>query len=271
VSGSAKKFKKMKTDERIPTWEDIIFEKRNKLYGAYELRTTYHNTLAKAFFTTIAAASIIFLFRINHSKPKIAETMDPVRDSIIFNVDYKIMEPVKRIQATAAVEHSTVPDEHSFTLVEDSVIEVVNDSALTAAVPDAPQDRGMEGNEATDAASGSSSSAVMLPVTTTYQLSTVDRVPDFPGGLEKFFKYLKTKIHYTKEAIAADLNAKMYVRFIVDEDGLISQVKVMKRIGYGLDEQVETVLMESPKWLPGMYRNNPVKTEMVLPVSFNLR
>ena len=89
--------------------------------------------------------------------------------------------------------------------------------------------------------------------------------------MEKFYAYLIKRIRYTGEALEGKITGKLYVRFVVDEEGFVTKVSVLRKIGYGLDEQVQSVLAQSPKWEPGLVKNTAVKTEMILPVSFNLR
>ena len=101
-------------------------------------------------------------------------------------------------------------------------------------------------------------------------IASVDVQPDFPGGLFKFYEFLKNHLRYTPEARAAGLNGRYYVTFIVNENGTISDVEMMKSIGYGQDEEVQKVLASSPAWKPGISQTRPVRTQMVLPISFNL-
>lgn len=266
---SAKKFKKMKADEIIPSWDDIIFEKRNKLYGAYELRQKYNARVSRALLITIISSSLVF-FLLSRNKPAVNSNLFSVRtDSIIFNQNY-IVEQVRQFTRPSVPSSPSVgrPEENAYSLVTDTVEEVEKDTTENSS--------GLGTGQST-AGNGPVASTVTVtpgpdfPVAPSiHKMASVDKMPGFPGGIEKFYKYLINKIQYTREARAAGLTGRLFVRFVIDEQGLVSDVKVLSRIGFGLDEQVESVLRTSPKWEPGSVRNIAVKTEMVLPVSFTL-
>ena len=88
--------------------------------------------------------------------------------------------------------------------------------------------------------------------------------------MSKFYKFLLRHIHYTDEARKAGLIAKMYIQFIIDENGIVQEVELMNRIGFGLDEEVQKALLNSPYWLPGLVKNEPLKTVMILSIPIGL-
>jgi protein TonB len=91
-----------------------------------------------------------------------------------------------------------------------------------------------------------------------------------PEGREAFYKYISKHIKYPKEAQQANIKGTVYVQFVIDKDGSISDLKVVKGIGYGCDEEAIRVIQNAPKWTPGKQRGRPVRVRMVLPVSFRL-
>ena len=104
-----------------------------------------------------------------------------------------------------------------------------------------------------------------------FNQASVEKLPEFPGGMEKFYKYLVKKIHYTDEAKNAGLSGKIFISFVIDEQGMVSNIRLLNGMGFGLDEAVQEALKNSPIWKPGYVRNKAVKTEMILPVTFSLR
>lgn len=97
-----------------------------------------------------------------------------------------------------------------------------------------------------------------------------EKTPEFPGGTKALSKYLRRNLNYPKEARRMGIEGKVFVEFIVDTDGSIVDVKVVKGIGAGCDEEAVRVLKSSPKWIPGEVRNESVKVKMSIPIVFKL-
>lgn len=98
----------------------------------------------------------------------------------------------------------------------------------------------------------------------------VEEMPSFPGGVAAFHKYLQRNLHYTPAARKMGLEGKVFVQFIVDKNGKISDVKTIRGVGAGLDEEAIRVVENSPNWNPGKQRGMPVKTRVVIPINFSL-
>ena len=273
VVTSAKKFKFMKTDQ-FSSMNDIIFEKRNKRYGAYELRKNYHRRLFKSF--AVASVSLITVFLFSRiSKQTASLTILPITDSVYISDPFI----VEQFTAPKAPEHfnpppkQSAPDEQAYVPVTDSIPEEVDTASHSTTDTQLADEGNFTGSGTTNDTTGKNSSlnTGLLSPDSVHRLTSLDVQPDFPGGLDKFYAYLKSKIRYTHSALGEDVKGRMYAKFIVDEEGYIRNVTIVKRLGYGLDEQVSKVLEESPKWNPGIVRNTAVKTELILPVNFNLQ
>tara|TARA_Y100001972_G_scaffold120482_1_gene163112 strand:- start:1180 stop:1845 length:666 start_codon:yes stop_codon:yes gene_type:complete len=98
----------------------------------------------------------------------------------------------------------------------------------------------------------------------------VENEPQFPGGIQAFYKYVKDNMNYPSQARKMGVEGRVYIQFVVDENGNLSEVKAIKGIGAGCDEEAERVLRESPKFIPGKQRGRPVKVRMVMPIVFKL-
>ncbi|WP_448518217.1 energy transducer TonB [Rhodoflexus sp.] len=90
------------------------------------------------------------------------------------------------------------------------------------------------------------------------------------GGMEAFLKYVSKNLKYPAQARRMGVEGKVFVQFVVDRDGSITDVKVVKGIGAGCDEEAVRVIENAPKWKPGKQRGRPVKQRIVLPISFKL-
>ena len=99
----------------------------------------------------------------------------------------------------------------------------------------------------------------------------VEQMPEFPGGTEKLFKYLGKNIEYPPMAKDAGIKGKVYVTFVVDKDGSITDVKVLRGIGGGCDEEAVRVVKSMPKWKPGKQRGKSVRVQYNLPINFILK
>lgn len=99
----------------------------------------------------------------------------------------------------------------------------------------------------------------------------VEDMPSFPGGEAKLFEYLGKNIKYPQIAKEAGISGIVYVNFVVGTDGNISDVKVLRGIGGGCDEEAIRVVKNMPQWTPGKQRGKPVKVSYNLPIRFSLK
>ncbi|MBB6499784.1 M56 family metallopeptidase [Pedobacter cryoconitis] len=103
-----------------------------------------------------------------------------------------------------------------------------------------------------------------------YDFVSLDKQPGFPGGMDKFYTYIKAGIRYPKEAIEKNIQGKVFLSFIVEDDGQLSDIKVTRGIGGGADEEAVRLLSASPKWTPGTAEGHPVKVKYNIPITFAL-
>lgn len=94
--------------------------------------------------------------------------------------------------------------------------------------------------------------------------------PTPPGGMEAFLGYLAKNIVYPEQARRMGMEGKVFVEFVVDKNGNLTDIRALKGIGGGCDEEAVRVLKAAPAWSPGKQRGRPVKVKMVVPVFFKL-
>lgn|SRR5574344_123398 len=99
----------------------------------------------------------------------------------------------------------------------------------------------------------------------------VEEQPAFPGGEAELFKYLHENIVYPDLAKSANITGMVTVRFVVEKDGSVSNVTVLRDIGGGCGAEAVRVVKAMPKWKPGKQRNKAVRTQFNLPVKFTLQ
>ena len=98
----------------------------------------------------------------------------------------------------------------------------------------------------------------------------VEQMPEFPGGNEKMVEFISSNTQYPQEAKEKGVQGRVLVNFVVDTDGSITDVKVMRGIGSGCDEEAVRVVKSMPKWQPGRQRGEAVKVAFTLPFTFKL-
>nr|WKN35533.1 energy transducer TonB [Tunicatimonas sp. TK19036] len=95
--------------------------------------------------------------------------------------------------------------------------------------------------------------------------------PSFPGGLQAFYEYIGKELEYPKQAIRQRVEGKVFVQFVVNKDGSLTDIKVAKGIRAGCDEEAIRVLKAVPNWNPGKQRGKPVRVQMMIPITFRLQ
>ncbi|MCX6280377.1 MAG: energy transducer TonB [Bacteroidetes bacterium] len=96
----------------------------------------------------------------------------------------------------------------------------------------------------------------------------IDKQPEFPGGTETLFRFLRQNIKYPPKAVSMKLEGKVFVGFTVKADGSVDNVEAMRGIGGGCDEEAVRVVKLMPKWKPGEVKGKSIDVSMVLPVKF---
>jgi protein TonB len=101
--------------------------------------------------------------------------------------------------------------------------------------------------------------------------TVVEEMPGFPGGDAEMYKFITTTIKYPEEAKELGIQGKVFVNFVVEADGSISDVRLIRGIGGGCDEEAIRVVKAMPKWIAGKQRGVPVRVYFNLPIKFTLQ
>ncbi len=108
-----------------------------------------------------------------------------------------------------------------------------------------------------------------LQDTSIYDFSSLDKQPQFPGGIGKFYEYVSKNFKLTDEAKKQGVNGRLIMNFVVNADGSLSNIRVLRGLGYGTDEEGIRLLKESPNWIPGVQNGRPVRVQYTLPIMLN--
>ena len=95
-----------------------------------------------------------------------------------------------------------------------------------------------------------------------------DQQPEFPGGMTAFYRHTAQHLRYPEEARKNGIKGRVFVQFIVNKDGSVDAVNILKGIGGGCDESVVIAIATAPDFIPGKYEGEPVYVLMVMPFSF---
>jgi len=98
----------------------------------------------------------------------------------------------------------------------------------------------------------------------------VEQMPEFPGGEEKLIEFVSKNVEYPQEAKEEGVQGRVFVGFVVEKDGSVGDVKLLRGIGHGCDEEAVRVVKMLPKWKPGMHNGEFVRVAYQIPIHFKL-
>lgn len=99
--------------------------------------------------------------------------------------------------------------------------------------------------------------------------TAVEEGAHFPGGVDKFYKFLSDHLHYPTEARQENVQGRVYVTFIVEKDGSLTNAHILHEPGAGLGKEALRVIALSPKWVPGIQNGRAVRQQYTLPIAFS--
>ncbi|MFZ6012399.1 MAG: energy transducer TonB [Bacteroidota bacterium] len=253
-------------------WEDVVFENRNKAYGAYSLRRTYsEKIIAGLFISTGFVTALLILPKIismfTGAEVPIIPTIPNMKGDIkLFDVrDLPRRQQPPERTAQPRVQNRDVPPR------------VVRDEIAEAPVIDTPVEPvvGIEGDGTGTVApiEGEGSTGTI----TETQVIPMERIvlsaqvmPVYDGGMEGMMRYITKKLKYPASARRQEIEGIVYVSFVVNGDGSVSNVEVIKGIHADCDKEAMRVIASMPGWTGGKQGGYPVGVKMVLPIKFRL-
>lgn len=259
----------MKLDILKNQWLDIVFEGRNKEYGAYELRKSNRKTTIKAliigslFFGLAVAAPVLI-----NLIPK-GEDEDMVRDIKLTAIKLPPKEkpklnvpppppPPPKVDQVKFVK-PVVAKAEDVTEEPPKIVEI-KEKKLGAETIKGDPDAVLSVEPV-----GTGKAAVVEEVDNQiYNTAGIEVKPDFPGGIEKFYKFVGSNYQTPEEE---GLKGKVYVTFVVEKDGSLTDIKVIRDIGYGTGKEAIRVLKKCPKWTPGEQNGKKVRVLYSLPIT----
>ena len=102
-------------------------------------------------------------------------------------------------------------------------------------------------------------------------LEKAEVMPEFPGGEQAMMKFVSENVQYPEKAKEKEISGRVLVGFIVEKDGSVNEVKIVRGIGGGCDEEAVRVVKAMPKWKPGKEKGKPVRVSYMMPFTFKLQ
>ena len=268
------------------SWVELVFENKNKAYGAYQLRKETGKRNVKAMiivFATIAAIIVAAWAKVaieNAMPKKVAIETDVELSKLAQKKEAKVerKEPGKVEMEQKVVEK--VKSSVKFTAPEIKKDEDVKPEDELKSQDDLAKTNTAIGSfdvKGNDEAEGEVLKAKEVIAEEkpkeeeTKVFDVVEQMPQFPGGQQALFEYLSKNIKYPVIAEENGVQGRVIVTFVVERDGSITDVKVVKSVDPSLDKEAQRVVKAMPHWIPGKQNGSAVRVKYTVPVTFRLQ
>ena len=256
----------MANKEYVESLEEMVFKGRNQTYGAYVLRKKYKKHVTVAMIATLilligAVAYPVIASYIN--KSRLIKEEKSVETEIL-NAPKEDLPPPPPPppppEAMAEKVKFTVPK-----VVEDTIETGLQtqDDLSSKGNTEAPPEEEIKIEETKTQVIEEAPKAEIFTV--------VEEQPGYPGGDEARIRFLQENIKYPEEAKELGTQGKVFVTFVVEMDGSITDVRVLRGIGSGCDEEAIRVVKSMPRWVPGKQRGQPVRVQFNMTIKFTLQ
>jgi len=268
-------------------WTDLVFAGRNQAYGAYQLRK---GTGKRNVISIIAVVVLVLLCQIGLSLKKAADAEARKRAAMTEVVELsKLEQPKKKAEVKQQKKIQVEPEK---------VVERVK-SSIKFTAPVIKKDNEVKPEEelktqdelmntktaigAIDVKGNDDKGGEVLklkeavaqpepkPEVENKVFDVVEQMPSFPGGNAALMKYLSENVRYPVVAQENGVQGRVVVSFVVEKDGHITDVKVVRSVDPSLDKEAARVVKSMPSWIPGKQNGSAVRVKYNVPVSFKLQ
>ena len=280
-----------KIDLYDPKWVDMVFAGKNKEYGAYQLRKGTSGRNIKSLLILIIAAALVGGFlawkvieqkqaeeqqaymeamelaKLQEQAKKEKKKPEPIKPKVEQKKEIPVARETQKFTAPVIKKDELVKEENQVKQmdqldekvavgtenkegVKDRTVEAVRNDIAVAAPPPPPAPKPEVANKVFD---------------------VVEEMPSFPGGQGALMAFLSSNIKYPVVAQENGVQGRVIVGFVVEKDGSISDVKVMRSVDPSLDREAQRVVKAMPKWKPGKQNGSAVRVKYTVPVVFRLQ
>ena len=280
-----------KIDLYDPKWVDMVFAGKNKEYGAYQLRKGTSGRNIKALLILVIAAALVGGFlawkvieqkqaeeqqaymeamelaKLQEQAKKEKKKPEPIKPKVEQKKEIPVARETQKFTAPVIKKDELVKEENQVKQmdqlddkvavgtenkegVKDRTVEAVRNDIAVAPPPPPPAPNPEVANKVFD---------------------VVEEMPSFPGGQGALMAFLSSNIKYPVVAQENGVQGRVIVGFVVEKDGSISDVKVMRSVDPSLDREAQRVVKAMPKWKPGKQNGSAVRVKYTVPVVFRLQ
>ena len=267
-----------KIDLTSPEWCELIFQGKNKAYGAYKMRANSpkRHTWAMVIVVIIAAISFSIPTLVKLATPKQKEVMTEVttlsqlEEPEVKQEEFKKVEPVAPPPALKSSIKFTAPvikkDEEVRDDEEIRSQEELTQTKVAISIADVKGNDEEHGQDIADFRE-----VIAEPVVEEEKpYEAVEQMPTFPGGETELMKFIRDNLKYPVIAQENGIQGRVILRFVVSKTGAIDNVTVLRSLDPTCDKEAIRVVKSMPKWIPGKQNGNNVPVYFTLPVVFKL-
>lgn len=275
-------------------WTDIIFDGKNKEFGAYQLRRNSDKRHNRAVLATLIGLIVIlvgayFLGMYNDFRAKQHEAeLQAQLEQQLAQMAEEVPEeeaPEEEIQAVEAPEQEQALPEEILNTIKDTEIQIAADNEVTeditskddvaestAAAGATTFDQGTDNLEVVRTHKDEIIVEEKKPEPKKEEIFTaVEQMPQFPGGEAELMKYIANHIKYPTMAAENNIQGRVVVKFVVKKDGSVGEVQVLRGKDPDLDKEAVRVVRTLPKFIPGKMNGQAVSVWFTLPINFKLQ
>lgn len=261
-----------KFDLYKPEWLELVFADRNKAYGAYELRRHNAKNISMAMLFTLTGVFLAFgAGQLAHSlhKPGPVYVVHEIKLTNFKEQQPKVVPPPPKIDppkpvATQRFLPPVVRQDNTVTEQPPKIEDLTE--AISTVTQKGTHDPAIP--EIDEAASGTA--AAVTEDNEVHNLAEVQVMPTPVGGEDAWTKFLTKNLRFPPEAQDAGVGGKVYMSFVVEKDGSLTDITVVRGAGYGMDEEATRVLKLAKPWKPGIQNGRPVRVKFVIPINFQM-
>ncbi len=260
---------------------DLVFEGRNKEYGAYDLRRTYNRRMIRALIITAVAAFVIFLTSVLANTLKTTDTKKVDIKEVTIQ-DIKQEEEKKELPPPPPPKP---PDPPKIEMQKFTPPQIVKDEEVQEPPPE--QEELKEAKIDVVTQEGIKDEGIVAPAVIDEGKGIVEEKKEdenkifekveieaaFPGGESSWRKYLERNLNPSAPVDngAPEGTYTVYVQFVVSKDGSISDVRALTKHGYGMEEEAVRVIKKGPKWTPAIQNGRQVNAYRKQPITFQVQ
>jgi protein TonB len=251
-------------ENRVPKFDEIIFENRNREYGAYDLRKRYKSVISFSILVAVTICVTVVTVSFITSEPpdqhqarstSIIAVIDDYDPNLI-RVQPETKPPARTTEAPQNVAPVIVTDTSlatDFIPVMEDLIRTITDGDVNDAIEQVAV--------ITEETGGPAEPEPFF---------VVEEMPEYPGGNNALLQFIAKNLIYPTEALDNNVSGKVILKFVVTKDGSVGRIEVLKSVDPLLDQEAIRVVTILPKFKPGKQNGTPVPVWFMVPVSFQL-